>query len=287
MKYFYIFIWLIVSVFLIPSSINAITPPTGINIVNFVDRGGDCGQTPNTSTIGGTVGLQVDFKVETDGVTIEGPGQIDVYRVVLHDSNGVLIGIANGVALMTPSFYNNVVIYVNYDGLVFAPTSRPWTASVEDVVYSGNVINSYIPMGTLTFDPADFSPSCASLPFITSATSDALNSGINDLDVQIFNGTDDNGNPTLQIYALNDEGDGTLALEITQDIIAPYIDNPPSENTTLMTSENGKVTLYILDTGELQINSGPDSEGKIHVLIFDGIPPTNIYGYTIDPPLLP
>jgi hypothetical protein len=136
----------------------------------------------------------------------------------------------------------------------------------------------------LTFDPAAYSASCASLPFITSATSDALNSGINDLDVQMFNGTDDDGNPTLQIYALNDEGDGTLALEITQDIIAPYIDNPPSENTALLTIADGKVTLYILDTGELQINSGPDDEGKIHVLIFDGIPPTNIYGYVIDPP---
>jgi hypothetical protein len=37
-----------------------------------------------------------------------------------------------------------------------------------------------------------------------------------------------------------------------------------------------------LTTGEIQVNAGPDSEGKMHVKILDGIPWTKVYGYTVD-----
>lgn len=55
------------------------------------------------------------------------------------------------------------------------------------------------------------------------------------------------------------------------------------ENTLIATGEQptywGEVHLYQLTTGELQVNVGPDSEGKVRVTIYDGIPPTRVYGY--------
>jgi len=57
----------------------------------------------------------------------------------------------------------------------------------------------------------------------------------------------------------------------------------PEENTLIATGTEttywGEVNVYQLTTGELQVNVGPDAEGKVRVTIYDALPPTRIYGY--------
>jgi len=55
------------------------------------------------------------------------------------------------------------------------------------------------------------------------------------------------------------------------------------ENTLIAEGEQttfwGEVAVYQLTTGEIQVNVGPDAEGKVRVTIYDAIPPTSVYGY--------
>lgn len=57
----------------------------------------------------------------------------------------------------------------------------------------------------------------------------------------------------------------------------------PEENTLIATGTEatywGEVNVYQLTTGEIQVNVGPDAEGKVRVTIYDAIPPTRVYGY--------
>ncbi len=61
---------------------------------------------------------------------------------------------------------------------------------------------------------------------------------------------------------------------------------PGEENTLIAEGEQttywGNVSLYLLTTGEIQINVGPDEEGKVRVTIYDAIPPTRVYRYDFD-----
>jgi hypothetical protein len=42
-----------------------------------------------------------------------------------------------------------------------------------------------------------------------------------------------------------------------------------AENCTIASSENGEVVVYLLSSGQYQINIGPDEEGKVFAFIFD------------------
>lgn len=54
----------------------------------------------------------------------------------------------------------------------------------------------------------------------------------------------------------------------------------PTENLLIDGVADGFVRVYKLKTGEYQVNVGPLADGKVHVVIFEGIPPTRTYGYT-------
>lgn len=102
-----------------------------------------------------------------------------------------------------------------------------------------------------------------------------------DLGVSLFKAEDADGNVQMNLYH-TDTGSSTSSylFSITQDDIAPYLNELPTENTLLASAEG--VSVYVLTTGEIQVNAGPDAEGKTHVKIFNGIPWTHVYGYTID-----
>ena len=103
-----------------------------------------------------------------------------------------------------------------------------------------------------------------------------------DLGVALFKSTDEDGNPTMDFYKVETGNtNSTFLFSVTQAEIAPYITNLPAVNTLLESGDG--VAVYVLTTGEIQVNAGPDAEGKIHVKIFNGIPWTKVYGYTIDP----
>jgi hypothetical protein len=103
-----------------------------------------------------------------------------------------------------------------------------------------------------------------------------------DLGVALVQTQDANGAHVLEVYDMhNHTSNGNFMFSITQDDLAPFAGNPPAANTLL--HAEGHVAVYVLSTGEIQMNVGPDSEGKIHVKIFDGIPWTHVYGYVIEP----
>jgi hypothetical protein len=68
---------------------------------------------------------------------------------------------------------------------------------------------------------------------------------------------------------------------ITNEDIAAYLENPPSENV-LIRSE-GLVSVYILTTGEIQFNLGPDAEGKTYTIRIDDLAGTNLEAEYFDP----
>ncbi len=103
-----------------------------------------------------------------------------------------------------------------------------------------------------------------------------------DLGVALFKSEDANGDQQMDLYRV-DSGttNSTYLFSITQEDLAPYATEHPTVNTLLASADG--VAVYVLTTGEIQVNAGPDAEGKIHVKIFNGIPWTHVYGYTIDP----
>lgn len=99
--------------------------------------------------------------------------------------------------------------------------------------------------------------------------------------VQIYIVINIDGSFTCNFYGVDDDGDGFLVITITtvqiQAILADYDLENLTENILLMESEDGLYTLWYLTTGEYQINSKPDKEGKVEVLIYDSFPPTRAY----------
>lgn len=91
-----------------------------------------------------------------------------------------------------------------------------------------------------------------------------------------FYGIDDNDDDNE-----DDDGGSFIVISITsiqiQAILAEYDLENLTENILLAESEDGLYTLWYLTTGEYQINSKPDKEGKVEVLIYDTFPPTKTY----------
>jgi hypothetical protein len=84
----------------------------------------------------------------------------------------------------------------------------------------------------------------------------------------------------IEIWAIDDNSQGTRVLFVSTEELASLPANP-EQNTLIAATDDGQFALYKLTTGEYQINIGPDAEGKIRVMIFDAIPPTNVYGYDL------
>lgn len=72
---------------------------------------------------------------------------------------------------------------------------------------------------------------------------------------------------TLDLYVY--ETNSYIFDFITPDNIEPFIDSPPDVNT-LIRSE-GQISVYVLATGQIQFNFGPDNEGKIWVFIMNDL----------------
>ncbi|MBZ0319264.1 MAG: hypothetical protein K8L91_22810 [Anaerolineae bacterium] len=77
--------------------------------------------------------------------------------------------------------------------------------------------------------------------------------------------------------------DGKPVLYVTADDLAALPDYP-IENMLIASTSDGFISVYKLTTGEYQVNVGPLLDGKVHVVIFDGIPRTHTYGYTFSYP---
>jgi hypothetical protein len=74
----------------------------------------------------------------------------------------------------------------------------------------------------------------------------------------------------LHIYKVGGDSNGALWLEIAPEMLAA-VPQFPSEYMIIARSEDGYIELAKLPTGQYQVNTGPDAEGKIHVVVFDEI----------------
>ncbi len=88
-----------------------------------------------------------------------------------------------------------------------------------------------------------------------------------------------NGDLFIDIWQLDEHGVGLPFLYISEDELLG-LPEFPVEN--ILIASDGLVSVYKLTTGEYQVNIGPLADGKIHVRIFDDIPPTHVYGYTLE-----
>jgi len=101
-----------------------------------------------------------------------------------------------------------------------------------------------------------------------------------DVGVVLYKVQGDADNIKMDVYGLKNGGsESSYLFSISQADLAAYTKHPAMD--TLLASM-GDVSVYLLTTGEIQVNAGPDSEGKMHVKILDGIPWTKVYGYTVD-----
>ncbi len=99
------------------------------------------------------------------------------------------------------------------------------------------------------------------------------------LPVIVYTPTPDNDALFMDIWQLDEHGVGQPFLYISEAELLALPDFPV-EN--ILIASDGLISVYKLRTGEYQVNVGPLTDGKVHVLIFDDIPPTYTYGYTWD-----
>lgn len=93
--------------------------------------------------------------------------------------------------------------------------------------------------------------------------------------------SDASGRTELDIYEVSASGSGELMLIITVAEYSGYADSPPAEN--MLIASAGNVAVYILTTGELQVNITEPGTGKVFVTIYNLRTLAVIGGYLINP----
>jgi hypothetical protein len=156
--------------------------------------------------------------------------------------------------------------------------SHPWI--VRDAG-TGNALLCFVATGdqTVTINAGGFVNNCA-------GTDGRLNLNLCDDQVAVYQNFDEDGNPILDVWGIETVTDandqlqvvGRYLFSIGESDLADFEENLPEENTRLA-SENG-IRAYILTSGEVQINTPSNAEGKQCVLIFDSLQPARMGHYT-------
>jgi hypothetical protein len=156
--------------------------------------------------------------------------------------------------------------------------THPWI--VRDAG-TGNALLCFVATGdaTVTINSGFFVNNCA-------GTDGRLNLNLCDDQVAVYQNFDQDGNPILDVWGIETLTDannqpqivGRYLFSIGESDLADFEENLPSENTRIA-SENG-VRAYILTSGEVQINTPTNAEGKQCVLIFDSLHPTRMGHYS-------
>ncbi len=118
-------------------------------------------------------------------------------------------------------------------------------------------------------------------PVVAPCPDDRINCHLYDDKFALYSRTDDAGNPTIQVWPINSASEGHLMFSITEDDLGDYPANPP--DMPVLVKSEGLFNIYVLPTGELQVNYGPDAEGKTFVIIMDDINGSNPHGYVVEP----
>ncbi|MCU0496014.1 MAG: hypothetical protein MUF87_01535 [Anaerolineae bacterium] len=199
------------------------------------------------------------------------------YQIAVRDSAGVTLNSATA--------YDVSAIFTT-DGGVYNTLSYP---TLSTIVYSYTVaFNQPFVTGTVEFFLTN-NPSIRSATYIMDCTGptvylstggtgggndDRLNPGRGDLLNVLYARRNTAGQNEIWVYTLNSLSQGVFAGSFPYSLFQPYLNNPPAQNTFL--ARVSQSTLYVLSTGEFQINVGPDAEGKVYSIIFTGLPPRSL-----------
>jgi hypothetical protein len=100
-----------------------------------------------------------------------------------------------------------------------------------------------------------------------------------DMPILIYPQLDEFDQPYLEFYAVrrHDEGDerGRLLTRLTADVFAELPEEPERTIRVAMIGMDHSM-LYLMADGNFQLHLAPDYEGKVKVVVFDGIQPTEI-----------
>ncbi len=77
----------------------------------------------------------------------------------------------------------------------------------------------------------------------------------------------------INVWRLGENDEGFFAFRITRAELET-LTTPPTENRLIKSRLD--ISFYHLTSGEFQINAGPDPEGKVFTIIFEGCPATNV-----------
>ena len=87
---------------------------------------------------------------------------------------------------------------------------------------------------------------------------------------QLYTDGDEDGECFIDVWLI-EEGQGKQALTLTAEDIADLPDAEDIDKYMLVDDAyNGYISLYKLQSGEYQLNVGPDAEGKVHVIDWIG-----------------
>jgi hypothetical protein len=101
--------------------------------------------------------------------------------------------------------------------------------------------------------------------------------------VSLFYGADGENRAALDVYCVNENG-GTLGGQITAADLSPFT-TPPGANTLVKTIDTCSVavTVYVLTSGEVEVNIGPIPESKVIAVVFAGLPPDHVHFMVFEP----
>ncbi len=88
----------------------------------------------------------------------------------------------------------------------------------------------------------------------------------------------DNGT-AIDVFMVDGSSEGQFLFTVNAADFGSYLTNPPAQN--MLIKQVGDVSVYVLTTGEVQVNYGPDAEGKSYVIIMSDIGGGSPHGYTL------
>ncbi len=93
----------------------------------------------------------------------------------------------------------------------------------------------------------------------------------------LYTPTENDETCSIDIWSVEADGQGKRAIKLKAADLAKLPDVEDIENyVTVESAKNDFITLYKLDSGQFQINVGPDREGKVYVINFTGCPASDV-----------
>jgi hypothetical protein len=97
---------------------------------------------------------------------------------------------------------------------------------------------------------------------------DRLNWQHGDLTAVLYLRADDSGEAAIEVFQVGADSSGNFLCRLTRDDMTDFEENRPTVNTLILEC-SPTVRWYMLTSGEVQVNIGPDGGGNEYVMVFD------------------